>query len=237
MLSLVSSTWMLKVHGEGELGINNQGRFRFLSFSQETDRANIACNVQDSGQHKPKIGNVRPEVGELSAGCTTSSNSTPHLFFRAATVSLLCVALGPAASASVDAAASAPAVRPPVTAPSNVNSVTAGVRKPVNSAASNIRRPSQTALRKQPPSKDEIRQKIREAAVMYEKHFLREMWKSMRATAPGGQGMVPSGPGQKLYQEQLDDQYIDQWSAQGGVGYSDIIYKQLIEKYGAQMGL
>lgn len=104
-------------------------------------------------------------------------------------------------------------------------------------AQSNLRRKDITSLRRQPPTKEELRKKIRDAAVLYEKHFLREMWKSMRATAQGDSAILPQGPGQKLYQEQLDDQYIDQWSAQGGVGYADIIYNQLIERYGSQMGL
>ncbi len=71
--------WMGYERGEGELEIENQGRSRISSFTQET----VAI-----GQHKPRIGDTRPKLRFTSdtqvlarvssAGCTQSSDSTPH---------------------------------------------------------------------------------------------------------------------------------------------------------------
>lgn len=63
--------------GEGELEIENQGRFGSKSsicFSQET----VAI-----GQHTPRIGAKRPCSRVLSAGCACDSDSTPLFSFSA----------------------------------------------------------------------------------------------------------------------------------------------------------
>jgi hypothetical protein len=70
--------WMGFQHGEGELEIENQGRFgshSSKSFSQET----VAI-----GQRVPRIGIERPKQRVLSAGCAENSDSTPRFFFSAA---------------------------------------------------------------------------------------------------------------------------------------------------------
>ena len=69
--------WMGFQHGEGELGVNNQGRFsRISSFTQETEV---------TVQHTPRIGEARPKLRSkervLSAGCAGFSGSTPQFFF------------------------------------------------------------------------------------------------------------------------------------------------------------
>lgn len=72
-LNIATSTRMLKLHGDVELEVMNQGRFGYsTSFSQETSA---------SGQQTPRIGDVGPKQQELSAGRTLVSNSTPHFFF------------------------------------------------------------------------------------------------------------------------------------------------------------
>lgn len=73
-------------------------------------------------------------------------------------------------------------------------------------------------------------QQIRDAAKMYEQQFLGEMVKAMRQTVQED-GVVKTNFAEKLYRQQLDDQYVDSWSAQGGVGLSEIIYKQIKERY------
>ncbi|MGE0763555.1 MAG: rod-binding protein [Bdellovibrionales bacterium] len=76
---------------------------------------------------------------------------------------------------------------------------------------------------------------LREAAKMYEQHFIREMVKAMRQASPEGGLMEPSF-GEKIYREQLDNQYVDAWSGRGGVGLADMIYNHVRERYfpGAQ---
>ena len=78
--------------------------------------------------------------------------------------------------------------------------------------------------------------KLHEVSELYEKHFIREMMKQMRATVHEG-GFVKQNNAEKIFREQLDDQYADQWSKSGGIGLSQLIYDQLIDKFGTQMGI
>lgn len=70
--------------GEGELEIENQGRFeRSISnvFSQETEA--IGQQTPRIGEHRPKL-RFTPDTQVLarvsSAGCTLNSDSTPQFF-------------------------------------------------------------------------------------------------------------------------------------------------------------
>ena len=78
--------------------------------------------------------------------------------------------------------------------------------------------------------------KLREVAELYEEQFLREMVKAMRGTVPEG-GLVKTSQGEQIYREQLDQNYVEQWGKRGGLGLQEIIYKQLMEKFGQKMGL
>lgn len=71
--------------------------------------------------------------------------------------------------------------------------------------------------------------KVDEVAKLYEKQFLREMVKAMRSSSDMGY-MKPS-MGEKIYREELDNQYVEAWGEQGGVGLQNIIYDQLMERY------
>lgn len=79
-------------------------------------------------------------------------------------------------------------------------------------------------------------QKLREVSDMYEKHFLREMTKAMRSTVHES-GFIQTNQAEKIFREQLDDQYVDKWGAQGGIGLSNLIYDQLMDKFGAMLGV
>jgi flagellar protein FlgJ len=78
--------------------------------------------------------------------------------------------------------------------------------------------------------------KLREVSDLYEKQFLREMLKAMKETVHES-GFIKTNQAEKIFQEQLDNEYVEKWGDKGGIGLSDMIYKQLLEKYGAQMGL
>jgi hypothetical protein len=71
-----ATLWMEFQRGEGELEIENQGRFgsNSISFSQGT----VAI-----GQHTPRIGADRPKQRVLSVGCACGSDSTPLFSFSA----------------------------------------------------------------------------------------------------------------------------------------------------------
>lgn len=79
-------------------------------------------------------------------------------------------------------------------------------------------------------AQSEIDQKLKDAAQMYEQHFLGEMVKAMRQSVSTSD-LVESNMGQKIYEGQLDQQYVEQWSNAGGVGLSDLIYQNIKERY------
>lgn len=87
-----------------------------------------------------------------------------------------------------------------------------------------------------PPETKGPDQKIREVSAMYEKHFLGEMMKAMRSTVHEG-GFVQSNQAEKIFREQLDQEYVDKWGEKGGIGLADLIYNQMVDKYGVQMGI
>lgn len=73
-------------------------------------------------------------------------------------------------------------------------------------------------------------EKIDEVARMYEKQFLREMVKAMRSTVSESE-LVPQSMGEKIYRSQMDEEYVEQWSEKGGVGLSNMIYDQIMDRY------
>jgi len=89
------------------------------------------------------------------------------------------------------------------------------------------------ALDKKTPAEDtakpERNAKVDEVAKLYEKQFLREMVKAMRGTVSFG-AEKPS-MAENLYRDELDQQYVESWGDNGGVGLSDLIYEQIMEKF------
>ncbi|GIL16695.1 MAG: hypothetical protein BroJett040_04460 [Oligoflexia bacterium] len=101
---------------------------------------------------------------------------------------------------------------------------------------SNLKAPSQyTSLRKVTTAADQDK-RLREVADLYEKQFMREMMKAMRGTVQES-GLVKVGQAEKIFREELDGEHVNNWSKQGGLGLSKVIYDQLIEKYGARLGI
>lgn len=70
---------------------------------------------------------------------------------------------------------------------------------------------------------------------MYEKQFLRQMVKAMRKSVSHG-ALTKPGMGERIYREQLDEKYVDNWMDTGGTGFSDMIYKDLVEKFYPMLG-
>ncbi|OQW50370.1 MAG: hypothetical protein A4S09_00835 [Proteobacteria bacterium SG_bin7] len=79
--------------------------------------------------------------------------------------------------------------------------------------------------------------KIMRAAQMYETQFLREMVRAMRKTV-NESAIIKTNMAEKIFREQLDDEYVDQWvNVKGGVGLSNLIYDQIVDRYGQQLGI
>lgn len=85
-------------------------------------------------------------------------------------------------------------------------------------------------------SPEEQDQKLKDVAEMYEKQFLKEMVKAMRGTVQES-GLIKVNQAEKIYREELDTENVGRWSKQGGLGLGQMIYQQLIDKYGVGLGI
>ncbi len=86
------------------------------------------------------------------------------------------------------------------------------------------------------PTQDSRDRQLREAAQMYEQHFLQEMIKAMRATVDHS-GLIPESHAEQLFQQKLDHEYAEQWAQNGGIGLADMIYQQIKERIDSAGGL
>lgn len=78
-------------------------------------------------------------------------------------------------------------------------------------------------------TQEQMDQQLREVSKSYEKHFLREMVKSMRSSVHESE-LIPKSMGERIYAEKLDDQYVESWGEAGGIGLADLIYKDVKTK-------
>lgn len=76
----------------------------------------------------------------------------------------------------------------------------------------------------------QLKQKLKRAAEMYEKQFLREMVKAMRKSVSHS-AMTKPGMAEGIYREQLDEEYVESWVERGGTGFSDMVYQELVDKF------
>ena len=75
---------------------------------------------------------------------------------------------------------------------------------------------------------------LKSAAKLYETHFLGEMVKSMRTTVHRDENsFMKPNMAEKIFSEQLDQQYVENWADKGGVGLADMIYEQIKDRYSA----
>lgn len=86
------------------------------------------------------------------------------------------------------------------------------------------------------PQLKKAKKKIRDVAELYEKQFLRDMVKQMRATVPTNE-MFKASFAEGYFREQLDQEYVEKWGDKGGIGLGDMIYNQLLDRYGDRLGV
>lgn len=99
-----------------------------------------------------------------------------------------------------------------------------------------IKTNSFTPIRKMPTAQ-EIDQQVKDASKAMEGKFLEEMMKQMRSTVHESEGFIPTSQAEKIFREQLDQKYVSEWSDKGGLGLADMIYQQIMDKYGEKLGL
>ena len=76
------------------------------------------------------------------------------------------------------------------------------------------------------------RARIREAAEMFEAHFLQMLFREMRRTNFNENGFFSRDNAQNIWTDMLDEIMADQASqTNGGMGIADMIYKQMTMRY------
>jgi peptidoglycan hydrolase FlgJ len=94
--------------------------------------------------------------------------------------------------------------------------------------------PSALPIKQDPQEKAaKLDAQIRDASQMYETYFLGEMVKAMRSTVPRDGGIMKPGFAEKIFEQQLDQQYVDGWAKKGGIGLADMIHEQVSAKFNA----
>jgi Rod binding domain-containing protein len=79
------------------------------------------------------------------------------------------------------------------------------------------------------PVKNDLDTQLKKAAKMYEQQFLGEMMRAMRKTVDHG-GITKPSMAEKIYEDELQGQYVEKWADSGGNGLADVIYRELKEK-------
>lgn len=91
-----------------------------------------------------------------------------------------------------------------------------------------------------PPKTDGLtpaqEKQLRQAAQMYEQHFANEMFKAMRSTVHHDDEFLKQNMAEKIFQEQLDQKYMENWTKKGGIGLQDLIVEQIKQKYFSRGG-
>jgi len=67
---------------------------------------------------------------------------------------------------------------------------------------------------------------LRKATDELEAIFINMMMKSMRSTITETDGIFKKSESEKMFQEMLDEEYANNMAASGGIGISDMIFKQ-----------
>lgn len=67
---------------------------------------------------------------------------------------------------------------------------------------------------------------LRKATDELEAVFINMMMKTMRSTINESEGFFKKSESEKMFQEMLDDEHAKEMAASGGIGISDMIFKQ-----------
>lgn len=79
-------------------------------------------------------------------------------------------------------------------------------------------------------------EKLKEVAALYEKEFMRQMVKSMRSTVGNG-SLVKENQTEKMFTEELYNNYAEKMSDHGDQQLRKHIYQNLVQQFGARLGI
>lgn len=84
------------------------------------------------------------------------------------------------------------------------------------------------------PQLQKLDRKLKKAAQMYEEQFLRQMVKAMRQSVSHS-ALTKPGMAERIYRGQMDEHTVESWVENGGTGFADMIYQDLVEKFYPQL--
>ena len=73
---------------------------------------------------------------------------------------------------------------------------------------------------------------LKEACDEMEQYMLSMIFKQMKASTGTGEGLIPKGDYEEMFEDQLIDEQCKAMTDAGGVGLSNMMYKQLTQAYG-----
>lgn len=70
-------------------------------------------------------------------------------------------------------------------------------------------------------------EEVMKACKEFETYFLQTMFKEMRKTVNKDESFIKVSQAEKMFQEELDNEYAKSMGEAGGVGLADMMYKQM----------
>lgn len=90
----------------------------------------------------------------------------------------------------------------------------------------------ETVLSEAVESKDD--KALKEACKEIEQYMLSSIFKQMKASTQTGERLIEKGDYEEMFEDYLVDEQCKTMCEAGGVGLTDMMYKQLSNTYGAQ---
>lgn len=96
----------------------------------------------------------------------------------------------------------------------------------------NVEQSFEQLLEKAQLDKDD--DKLKEACREMEAYFIQYLYKTMKASTQLGDGIVPKGQHEEIFEDMLIEEQSKEATKAGGIGLADMLYKQLSREYDSQ---
>lgn len=78
---------------------------------------------------------------------------------------------------------------------------------------------------------DKDDEKLKEACREMEAYFIQHLYKTMKTSTQLGDGIVPKGQHEEIFEDMLIEEQSKEATKAGGIGLADMLYKQLTKEY------
>lgn len=80
-------------------------------------------------------------------------------------------------------------------------------------------------------------EKLKEACREMESYFIQELYKVMRTSTQLGDGIMPKGQHEEIFEDMLIEEQSKEATKAGGIGLADMLYKQLSKEHASEQYL